>query len=55
VPGAVFDEVGVSLFVAGAEFREFLKDSRSAEMFYFFMQNASANGTRQVSEAAGAR
>ena len=41
--GAVFGEVGVSLFVAGAALGEILLDSWSAEreMFHFSIQNAS--------------
>ena len=40
VAGAVFGEVGVSLFVAGAAIREILGDSRSAKCC-FSIQNAS--------------
>ena len=39
--GAVFGEVGVLLFVAGAAFREILIDSRSAKCCIFQYKNAS--------------
>ena len=49
--GAIFGEVGVSVFVAGAALRESLIDSRSAKccIFQYKMR------TSKVSEAAGAR
>ena len=51
---AIFGGVGLSLFVAGAAFREILRDSRSAKCF-FSIQIASQDGRSKVSEAAGAR
>ena len=54
--GAVFGEVGVSLFVAGAaRLREILIDSRSAKCCIFHTKCVSKMGTSKVSEAAGAR
>ena len=53
--GAVFGEVGVSLFVAGAALREILIDSRSAKCCIFPYKMRLQGGTRKVSEAAGAR
>ena len=50
--GAVFGEVGVSLLMAGAAFREILGDSRSA---FFPYKMRLQDGTSKVSEAAGAR
>ena len=55
VAGAVFGEVGVSLFVAGAALREILIDSRSAKCYIFPYKMRLQGGTRKVSEAAGAR
>ena len=51
--GAVFGEVGASLFVASAAVREILGDSRSANFFPYKMR--LPDGTSKVSEAAGAR
>ena len=42
--GAVFGEVGVSLFVAGAAFREILGDSRSAKCCIFHTKCVSKVG-----------
>ena len=53
--GAVFGEVGVSLFVAGAAFCEILIDSRSALCCIFPYKMRLEDGTSKVSEAAGAR
>ena len=53
--GAVFGEVGASLFVAGAALREILIDSRSAKCCFFPYKMHLQGGTRKVSEAAGAR
>ena len=52
---AVFAEVGVSLFVAGAALREILIDSRNAKCCIFSYKMRLQNGTRKVSQAAGAR
>ena len=53
--GAVFGEVGVSLFVAGAALGEILLDSRSAKSCIFSYKMRLQDGTSQVSEAPGAR
>ena len=53
--GAVFGEVGVLLFVAGAALGEILIDSRSAKCCIFPYKMRFQGGTRKVSEAAGAR
>ena len=56
--GAVFGEVGVLLFLAGAARGEILIDSRSAKccIFHIFPYKMRFEGrTRKVSEAAGAR
>ena len=53
--GAVFGEVGVSVFMAGAAFREILGDSRSAKCCIFPHKMRLQDGTSTVSEAAGAR
>ena len=53
--GAVFGEVGVSLFVAGAAFCAILGGSRSAKCDIFPYKMRLQDGTGQVSEAAGAR
>ena len=55
VAGAVFGEVGVWLFVAGATFRAILGDSRSTKCCIFPYKMRLQDGTSQVSEAAGAR
>ena len=55
VAGAVFGEVGVAVFVAGAAFREILGDSRSAKRCIFPYKMRLPDGTSKVSEAAGAR
>ena len=55
VAGAVFGEVGVWLFVAGAAFRAILGDSRSAKCCIFQYKMRLQDGTSKVSEAAGAR
>ena len=55
VAGAVFAEVGVSLFVAGAALGEILIDSRSGKCCIFQYKMRLQGGTRKVSEAAGAR
>ena len=55
VAGAVFGEVGVWLFVAGAAFRAILGDSRSAKCCIFPYKMRLQDGTSKVSEAAGAR
>ena len=53
--GAVFGEVGVSLFVARAAFREILGDSRSAKGCIFPYKMHLQDAKSKVSEAAGAR
>ena len=53
--GAVFGEVGVSLFVAGAAFRAILGDSPSAKCCIFPYKMRVQDGSRMVSEAAGSR
>ena len=53
--GAVFGEVGLLLFVAGAALREILIDSRSAKCCIFQYKMRLQDGTSKVSEAAGAR
>ena len=53
--GAVFGGLGLLLFVAGAAFREILRDSRSAKCFIFPYKMRLQDATRKVSEAAGAR
>ena len=55
VAGAVFGEVGVSLFVAGAAFGDILGDSRSAKRCIFPYKMRLQDRTSKVSEAAGAR
>ena len=55
VAGAVFGEVGVSLFVAGAAFGDILGDSRSAKCCMFPYKMRLQDRTSKVSEAAGAR
>ena len=52
---AVFGEVGVSLFVAGAALPEILVDSRSVKCCIFQYKMPVQDGTGKVSEAAGAR
>ena len=53
--GAVFGEVGVPLFVAGAASREILGDGQSAKCCIFPYKMRLQDGTSKVSEAAGAR
>ena len=53
--GAVFGELGMSLFVAGAAFGDILGDSRSAKCCFFQYKMRLQDGTSKVSEAAGAR
>ena len=53
--GAVFDGLGLLLFVAGAAFREILGESRSAKCCIFPFKMRLQDGTSKVSEAAGAR
>ena len=55
VAGAMFGEVGVSLFVAGAGFREILGDSRSEGGCVFPYEMHLQGGTSKVSKSAGAR
>ena len=55
VAGAVFGEVGVLLFVAGAALGEILIDSRSAKCRIFPYKMRLQDRTSKVSEAAGAR
>ena len=55
VAGAVFGEVGVLLFVAGAALGEILIDSLSAKCCIFPYKMRLQDGTSKVSEAAGAR
>ena len=52
---AIFSEVGVSLFVAGAALREILRDSRNAKCCICPYKMRLQDGTSKVSEAAGAR
>ena len=53
--GAVFGEVGVLLFVAGAALGEVWIDSLSAKCCIFPCKMHLQDGTSKVSEAAGAR
>ena len=53
--GAIFGEVGVSLFAAGAKFCEISKDSRSAKCCVFPYKTRLQDGAGKLSEAAGAR
>ena len=53
--GAVFAEVGMSLFVAGAALREILIDRRSEKCCTFPYKMRLQDGASKVSEAAGAR
>ena len=55
VAGAVFGEVEMLLFVAGAALGEILIDRRSAKCCIFPYKMRLQGGTRKVSEAAGAR
>ena len=55
VAGAALDEVGVSLFVAGAAIDEILTDSQSAKCCTFQYKVRLQGGARKVPEAAGAR
>ena len=55
MPGAIFGEVGVWLFVAGAAFRGILGPSRSAQCCIFSYKMRLQDRTSKVSEAAGAR
>ena len=52
---SIFGGLAVSLFVAGAAFREILGDSRSAKCCIFPYKMRLQDATNQVSEAAGAR
>ena len=49
--GAIFGEIGVLLFVAGAAFREILEDSRSAKCCSFPYKLRLQDATSKVSEA----
>ena len=53
--GAVFGEVRVGLFVAGAALRDILGDSRRAKCCILQYKIVSKIGTSKVPEAAGAR
>ena len=53
VAGAVFGDVGLSLFVAGATVPGILIDSRRQTVVFF--PNTSPRWAGKVSEAAGAR
>ena len=53
--GAIFGKVLASLFMAGAAFRENLRDSRSAKCDIFPCKMRLQDGTSKVLEAAGAR
>ena len=55
VAGAIFGEVGASLFMAGAALPEILGDSRSAKRCNFPYEIRRQDGTGKLSEAAGAR
>ena len=55
VARTVFDEVGVSFFVAGAALREVLIDSRNAKCCILSYKMRLQDGTSKVSEVAGAR
>ena len=53
--GAIFGDVGLSLFMVGAALPENLRDSRSAKCCIFRYKMRRRDGTGKVSEAAGAR
>ena len=53
--GAIFGDVGISLFVAGAAFGEIWVDSRSAKRCIFQYEPCLAGPKSKVSEPAGAR
>ena len=53
--GAIFGDVGLSLFVAGAAFPEVLIDSRSGKRCIFPYNMRLQDGTGKLSEAARAR
>ena len=53
--GAIFGEVGASLFVARAAFREIWGDSQGAKCCIFRYKMRLQGGTGKVAEAAGAR
>ena len=51
----IFRGLGVSLFMAGAAFRDILGDSGSAKCCIFPCKMCLRDGRSKVSEAAGAR
>ena len=53
--GAVFGDLGVSLFVAGAVFGEIWVDSRSAKCFNFQYKMRLRSAKSNLGERAGAR
>ena len=53
--GAVFGDLGVSLFVAGAVFGEIWVDSRSAKRCNFQYKMRLRSAKRNLRERAGAR
>ena len=53
--GAVFGDLGVSLFVAGAVFGEIWVDSRSAKCCNFQYKMRLRSAKRNLRERAGAR
>ena len=55
VAGAVFGDVGVSLFVAGAVFGEIWVDSRSAKCCKFRYKMRLRSAKSNLRERAGAR
>ena len=55
VAGAIFFEVGASLFVAGVALREIARDSRSTKGCILPYKMRLQDGTGKLSEAAGAR
>ena len=55
VAGAVFGDLGVSLFVAGAVFGEIWVDSRSAKCCNFQYKMRLRSAKRNLGERAGAR
>ena len=55
VVGAIFGDVGLVLFVAGATCREILRDTRTTKRCTVPYRTRLRNGTGKVSEAAVAR
>ena len=55
VAGAVFGDLGASLFVAGAVFGEIWIDSRSAKCYNFQYKMRLRSAKSKLAERAGAR